>query len=181
MDNKVEIVIFGGGCFWCTEAVFKGLKGVISVVPGYAGGSTENPKYREVCTGRTGHAEVIKVEFDPKQISYVDLLMVFFATHDPTTLNRQGNDLGVQYRSIIIYTSKEQRFKAEAFIKRLNTNEKKQVVTELRSLTKFYPAEEYHRNYYIRNSSQPYCQLVISPKLKKLKEKYFKLLKKVVK
>ena len=181
MNKKIEVAIFGGGCFWCTEEVFKELNGVISVIPGYAGGNKENPTNNEVCTGTTGYAEVIKVEFDSNQISYEDLLMVFFATHDPTTLNRQGNDLGVQYRSIIIYTSKEQRFKAEAFIKRLNSNEEKQVVTELRPLTKFYPAEEYHHNYYIRNSSQPYCQLVISPKLKKLKEKYFKLLKKVVK
>ncbi|OGN05095.1 MAG: peptide-methionine (S)-S-oxide reductase [Candidatus Yanofskybacteria bacterium RIFCSPHIGHO2_01_FULL_44_17] len=176
--QKNETAIFGGGCFWCTEAVFVELRGVISVMPGYAGGTMPGPIYEQVCGGNTGHAEVSKIEFEPSQISYDDLLTVFFATHDPTTLNRQGNDVGTQYRSIILYTSSEQKSQAEAFISELN-KEGQKVVTELKPLEKFYPAEEYHREYFKKNPDKAYCQLVISPKLEKLREKFNKLLKAV--
>ena len=179
MKQENQIAIFGGGCFWCTEAVYAELKGVVSVMPGYAGGHIKNPTYEQVCTGTTGHAEVIKIEFDPSQISYDDLLTVFFATHDPTTLNRQGNDVGMQYRSIIIYTNQEQKKKAEEFIKNLNESDPtgKPVVTELKPFDAFYEAEEYHRQYFLNNPNQPYCQVVISPKLDKLKERFHQLLK----
>ncbi len=174
--NSPQIAVFGGGCFWCTEAVFDELKGVISVMPGYAGGATPNPNYESISTGTTGHAEVSRIKYDPSQISYEDLLTVFFATHDPTTLNRQGNDVGTQYRSIILYTMPEQKTEAEKFITELN-KEGEKVVTEIKPLDKFYPAEEYRQHYYENNPSQPYCQLVINPKLEKLKEKFSKLLK----
>lgn len=178
--NLTQIAVFGGGCFWCTEAVFSELKGVVSVMPGYAGGKTKNPTYEQVSSGNTGYAEVTKIEFDSAQISYEDLLTVFFATHDPTTLNRQGNDVGTQYRSIILYTGGDQKNKAEAFIKeldQLDPNDKK-IVTEIKPLEEFYEAEEYHRKYYENNSNQTYCQMVISPKLEKLKEKFYNLLRK---
>jgi len=180
MNKKTKIAVFGGGCFWCTEAVFKMLKGVKSVMPGYAGGTTPSPTYEKVCTGKTGHAEVIKIEYNPKQISYEDLLTVFFASHDPTTLNRQGNDIGTQYRSVILYTDEDQKKTAAKFIKAINRSYTKSnpVVTELKSLDAFYPAEEYHQDYYARNSEKPYCQLVINPKLQKVKEKFAKLLAK---
>lgn len=171
-----KITVFGGGCFWCTEAVYSELKGVLSVMPGYAGGTKSNPTYEEVCGGTTGHAEVIKVEYDPTLISYEDLLTVFFATHDPTTLNRQGNDVGTQYRSIILYADEGQKKAAVAFIVKLNGSGEK-VVTELKPFETFYEAEDYHRNYFKKNQDQPYCQLVISPKLEKLKEKFYTLLK----
>ncbi len=171
-----EIAVFGGGCFWCTEAVYEELKGVISVMPGYAGGQTPNPTYESVSTGKTGHAEAIKVEFDPALISYNDLLTVFFATHDPTTLNRQGPDTGTQYRSIILYTNEEQKYQAGEFINKLNEDGEK-VVTELKSLDKFYEAEDYHQNFYHNNPDKPYCQIVINPKIDKLKEKFGELLK----
>ncbi len=172
-----QVTVFGGGCFWCTEAVFSSLKGVVSVLPGYAGGSTDNPTYEQVCNGTTGHAEVSKIEYDPSIVSYDDLLTVFFATHDPTTPNRQGNDVGTQYRSIILYTTPEQKSEAEAFMAELN-KEGERVVTELKPLEKFYSAEEYHREYFKKNPDKTYCQLVISPKLEKLKEKFYNLLKK---
>ncbi len=175
----MEIAIFGGGCFWCTEAVFQELRGVISVMPGYAGGHKENPTYEEVCSGKTGHAEVIKIEYDSEYIKYKDLLTVFFATHDPTSVNRQGNDVGTQYRSIIFYTTDEQKRRAEEFIKKLNesTSEGRAIVTEIRPLVKFYEAEDYHREYYLKNASEPYCQVVINPKLEKLQKEFAKLLK----
>lgn len=176
MEIKTQTTIFGGGCFWCTEAIFAELWGVISVLSGYAGGTMPDPTYEQVCGGDTGHAEVIKVEFDPEQISYDDLLTVFFATHDPTTLNKQGNDIGTQYRSIILYTSEAQKEEAGKFIEELN-KEGKQVVTELKPLDKFYPAEEYHRRYFKKNPAKAYCQAVISPKLEKLRQKFEKLLK----
>jgi peptide-methionine (S)-S-oxide reductase len=172
----IEIAVFGGGCFWCTEAVFEELRGVISVMPGYAGGTKESPTYKEVCGGDTGHAEVIQVEFDPAKISYDDLLTIFFATHNPTQRDGQGADIGTQYRSTVLYTTPDQKTKAEAFIKKLN-EDGPQVVTEVKPLDKFYEAEEYHRQYYLNNTSQPYCQVVINPKLEKLKEKYHELLK----
>jgi peptide-methionine (S)-S-oxide reductase len=170
-----EIAVFGGGCFWCTEAIFKGLKGVVLVMPGYSGGAIENPTYAQVSTGDTGHAEVIKIEFDPSVIAYRDLVEVFMYTHDPTTLNRQGNDVGTQYRSVIFYTDEKQKQTAEEVLEELR--KEKTVVTELSAFEKFYEAEDYHRDYYERNQNQPYCQVVISPKLQKLREKYSKYLK----
>lgn len=179
MSGKTEVAVFGGGCFWCTEAVFEELRGVISVMPGYAGGSVENPTYEEVCSGRTGHAEVTRIEFDPSEIAYKDLLTVFFATHDPTTLNRQGYDVGSQYRSIILHASEDQRREAEEYIKELNDASAfgQPVVTEVKPLGAFYEAEAYHRKYYANNSYQPYCQVVISPKLHKLRKQFAELLK----
>lgn len=173
----VEVAVFGGGCFWCTEAVFSELRGVVSVIPGYTGGEKNNPTYDEVCSGTSGHAEVIRIEFDPLQITFTDLLTVFFATHDPTTLNRQGSDVGTQYRSVIFYSTEAQKQEAETFIADLNVGTAASIVTELALLKEFYPAEAWHREYYFKNSDQPYCQLVISPKLEKLQAKYSQLLK----
>lgn len=175
-----EIAVFGGGCFWCTEAVFKMLRGVLSVVPGYAGGTMPSPTYEQICGGQTGHAEVIKIEFDPSAVSYEDLLTVFFASHDPTTLNRQGADTGTQYRSVILYATPWQKVKAEKFIAEINASTEKgrPIVTEIKPLDKFYEAENYHRDYYERNREQSYCQVVINPKLEKVKEKFVQLLKK---
>ena len=175
---QTEIAVFGGGCFWCTEAVFQKLRGVKSVLPGYAGGHVARPTYHQVASGRTGHAEVIKFEYDPSQISYNDLLQVFFATHDPTMLNRQGYDVGEEYRSVILYANEEQKREAEAFIKKL-TDERaydKPIVTTLEPLGEFYEAEDYHKNFYLRNQGQPYCEVVINPKLKKLKEHFASLI-----
>lgn len=176
--SKLEIAVFGGGCFWCTEAVFKMLKGVKSVIPGYAGGHKENPAYEEVSAGVTGHAEVIKIEFDTSQVTYESLLTVFFATHDPTTKDRQGNDVGPQYRSIILYSSEEQRLSAEKMILDINTSTAAgaPIVTEVKRLEKFYEAEDYHKNYYAKNSSMPYCELVINPKLDKVRKSFSALL-----
>ncbi|MEX0934883.1 MAG: peptide-methionine (S)-S-oxide reductase MsrA [Candidatus Paceibacterota bacterium] len=174
-----ETIVFGGGCFWCTEAVFNELRGVTSVEPGYAGGDTENPTYEEVSAGATGHAEAIQVEYDSEKIPLHDLLTVFFATHDPTTLNRQGNDVGSQYRSIILYTTEEQKEEAEKFIQEIDTSttEGGSVVTELKELERFYPAEEYHTDYFKDHPEQTYCQLVISPKVQKVQKEFQKLLK----
>ena len=174
---STQIAVFGGGCFWCTEAIYRELRGVLNVMPGYTGGTTPNPTYEQVCTGRSGHAEVIQIEFDPDQISYKKLLTVFFGTHDPTTLNRQGNDTGTQYRSIILTTTPEQKQEAQAFIQEAQKALSDSIVTEIKMLEKFYPAEENHQNYYARNVLQPYCQFVISPKLSKLREKFSQLLK----
>jgi peptide-methionine (S)-S-oxide reductase len=178
-DTTSQVAVFGGGCFWCTEAVFDELRGVISVMPGYAGGTTHNPTYEEVCGGGTGHAEVIRIEFDPAQIHFQDLLTVFFATHDPTTLNRQGNDAGTQYRSTILYTDDEQKREAEALIKELNDAQSygRPVVTTVEPLRDFYPAEDYHHNYYEKNPYQPYCQFTIPPKLEKLHKRFTGLLR----
>ena len=167
MNNKDEITVFGGGCFWCTEAVFLELKGVNSVVSGYAGGHAENPTYGQVCGGKTGHAEVIEVEFDSGQITYKELLEVFFATHDPTTPNRQGADKGTHYRSIILYTDENQRDQAAEFIKGLNGSglHSRPVVTELAQLEKFYMAEPEHQRFYMENTGSMYCQIVIRPKV----------------
>ncbi len=175
----MEMAIFGGGCFWCTEAVFKMLRGVSAVYPGYAGGTTPNPTYDEVSTGTTGHAECTKVEFDPKEISYEDLMSVFFSSHDGTSLNRQGNDVGTQYRSVIFYTTPEQKIKAENFIKEINSSTKdgKDLVTEVIPLDNFYLAENYHKDYYERHKDQAYCELVINPKLEKVQKKFENLLK----
>ena len=174
-----EIAVFGGGCFWCTEAIFKSLKGVKSVEPGYAGGQMANPTYEDVCTGTTGHAEVIKIEYDPKTTSFHDLLEVFFGTHDPTTLNRQGDDTGEQYRSVIFYTNTAQKDEAEKFIEQLETEGTfdSPIVTQAQPLDKFYEAEDYHKNYFENNSNKPYCQLIISPKIAKLRQKFASMLK----
>jgi len=174
MDQKIETVVFGGGCFWCTEAVFEQLVGVVSVTPGYAGGTVPNPTYPMVCTGNTGHAEVAEIKYDPAQINFDDLLTVFFGTHDPTTLNRQGADIGTEYRSIILYTNDHQKEQAERFIKELAETEFKgrPITTELKPLTKFYKAENYHREYYRNNSYAPYCQFVIAPKLTKFQKRF---------
>ena len=178
-NGKVDTAVFGGGCFWCTEAVFDELRGVQSVVSGYAGGSTENPTYEQVCMGTTGHAEVIKIDFDPTQVSFRDLMTVFFATHDPTTLNRQGNDVGTQYRSAILYADERQRAEAAAFIKELDEAKtfKNSIVTTLEPLTEFYPAEDYHQKFYANNPYQSYCQSMIPPKLSKLHKQFAALLK----
>ncbi len=178
MDNP-EIAVFGGGCFWCTEAVFKMLKGINSAQPGYSGGYVDNPTYDQVVSGTTGHAEVAKVEFDPKLISFRDLLTVFFGTHDPTTFNRQGNDVGAQYRSMIFYANEEQRKEAEDFIKEINESNKdgRPVVTEVVPLQKFWLAENYHQDYFRTHPGNPYCEIVINPKLEKVQEQFSKLLK----
>ena len=175
----METATLAGGCFWCLEAVFMRLRGVDRVESGYAGGQVENPTYRAVCNGTTGHAEVVQVDFDPKQISYRELLEVFFAIHDPTTLNRQGNDVGTQYRSAIFYHDDKQKQEAERAIEEF-TEQKvwdSPIVTEVVPLTKFYPAEEYHREYYDRNPEQGYCQVIISPKVSKLRQKFAEKLK----
>ena len=174
--NSLEVAVFGGGCFWCTEAIFKMLRGVISVASGYAGGERENPTYEEVSSGHTGHAEVIKIEYDPGEILYKDLLTVFFASHDPTTLNRQGADIGTQYRSIIFYTTDKQKEESRKTIKELEKEGSGAIVTEIKPLENFYKAEEYHADYYAKNESATYCQLVINPKLKKIKEKFSKII-----
>ncbi len=175
MDNTTKTAVFANGCFWCTEAVFSMLKGVTSVLPGYTGGKTENPNYHAI----RDHAEAIEIKYDPSVISYDDLLSVFFNTHDPTTLNRQGNDVGTQYRSGIFYVDLEQKEKAEKLVEELNETKAydKPVVTEVQPLIKFYPGEEYHREYYKNNKNQPYCQLVIAPKLAHLQERFGKLIK----
>lgn len=175
---NIETAVFGGGCFWCTEAVFKMLKGVSSVLPGYAGGTTKNPTYEEVSGGNTGHAECVKVEFNPKDISYRDLLTVYFGSHDPTTVNRQGNDTGTQYRSVIFYTTAEQKTIAKDFIHELNNSSQQgePVVTEVLPLTEFFIAENYHKDYYERNKDAPYCEVVINPKLEKVVQKFGSLL-----
>ncbi|MCE9642990.1 MAG: peptide-methionine (S)-S-oxide reductase MsrA [Candidatus Andersenbacteria bacterium] len=174
--NNIETAVFGGGCFWCTEAVFSSLKGVEDVKPGYAGGTVPNPTYEQVCSGNTGHAEATKIVFDPSKITYNDLLIVFFATHDPTTLNRQGADVGTQYRSAIFFTTPQQEVEAKNFIDKLNQDGKK-VVTEVTPFTEFYFAEDYHQKYYEKNKDNPYCEATISPKLEKLQAKFSELLK----
>lgn len=173
-QNKTETAILGGGCFWCTEAVFLRLKGVISVESGYSGGEKPNPTYEEVSTGRTGHAEVIKISFDPSKISFNELLEVFFATHDATTMNRQGADIGTQYRSAIFPMTEQQKDTAEHFIKNLNSTEQYdgKITTTTEPYTNFYIAENYHQNYYNNHQNQSYCSIVISPKIKKLMEKF---------
>jgi peptide-methionine (S)-S-oxide reductase len=171
MQNSHETIVLGGGCFWCTEALLNTLVGVLRAIPGYAGGATRDPTYRQVCNGGTGHAEVVEVEYDPEVISLDDLLEVFFATHDPTSLNRQGADVGTQYRSIVLYNSPRQKESVEKIIARLAKDYDRPIVTEVKELDGFYPAEEHHQRYYDRNPNQPYCRAVISPKLAKLRKK----------
>lgn len=170
-----EIAVFGGGCFWCTEAIFLKLRGVKSVMPGYAGGTVRDPIYYEVSAGTTGHAEVIQIEFDPSVISYEQLLDVFWHVHNPTSLNRQGADVGTQYRSVILYTSESQRETAERSKTAVQAEFEHPIVTEIAALDAFYDAETYHRNYFEKNAEQPYCQLVIAPKVKHFLEKYGKM------
>jgi peptide-methionine (S)-S-oxide reductase len=174
-----EVATLAGGCFWCLEAVFEELKGVEDVVSGYAGGQVPDPSYRLVCTGTTGHAEVVQVLFDPKQLSFEDLLKVFFSIHDPTTLNRQGPDVGTQYRSAIFYHSPEQKATAEKVITELNAARlwDQAIITEVVPFTKFYPAEDYHQEYFARNAYQPYCQMVVAPKVAKFRKQYLDRLK----
>jgi peptide-methionine (S)-S-oxide reductase len=173
-NQQLATATVGGGCFWCTEAVFQNLRGVKNVKSGYAGGHVENPTYQQVCTATTGHAEVIQITYDPEIISYEDLLEVFFTTHDPTTPNRQGNDVGPQYRSVIFYHDAEQEQIARDVIKSVNDRRiwNRPVVTEVSPLPTFYPAEAYHDDYFARNSGQPYCQVIIEPKVAKLRKQH---------
>ncbi len=176
---KNETVVFGGGCFWCTETVFLKLRGIVSVAPGYAGGMVDNPNYYEVAEGKTKHAEVVKVVFNSQIITFQSLLAVFFAVHNPASLNRQGNDVGTQYRSIIMFTNEKQKQESEKAIKKINNSKEfdSPVVTEVVALGKFFIAEEYHQNYYEKNIDQPYCTYVIKPKLEKLQEKFKNILR----
>jgi peptide-methionine (S)-S-oxide reductase len=177
--RKQEVAVLGGGCFWCTEAVFSQISGVEKVEPGYSGGKLENPTYEQVSTGRTGHAEVVQVTFDPDVISYREILEIFFSTHDPTTLNRQGPDAGTQYPSVIFYRNDQQKTLAEQLMKELSEANAwdRPIVTQLEPLKVFYPAEDYHKDYFKRHPEQAYCTLVIAPKIAKLKEHYLSKLK----
>ena len=184
MDGQInstnkEVATLGGGCFWCLEAVYDQLKGVLSVKSGYSGGEVPNPSYRLVCTGTTGHAEVTQITFDPVQVSFRELLRVFFTIHDPTTLNRQGGDVGTQYRSVIFYHSPEQKTVAEAVIAELTEQGvwSNPIVTEIAPFERFYMAEDYHQEYFANNAGQPYCQVVIAPKVAKFRKKYLEQLK----
>ncbi|MEP6925421.1 MAG: peptide-methionine (S)-S-oxide reductase MsrA [Pyrinomonadaceae bacterium] len=178
-NTRLETATLGAGCFWCVEAVFDDLKGVEDVVSGYSGGHTKNPTYREVCSETTGHAEVVQVKFNPDELDYADLLRVFFTVHDPTTLNRQGNDIGSSYRSAIFYHSPEQKQAAEQVIREITTEGiyDNPVVTELAEATEFYPAEDYHQEYFANNADQPYCAAVVAPKVKKFRQKFIDRLK----
>ena len=173
-----ETAIVAGGCFWCTEAVFENVRGVQSVVSGYIGGEVPNPSYQQVCGGRTGHAEAVQVTYDPAQLSYQELLGLFFATHDPTTLNRQGGDMGTQYRSAVFYASEDQKAQAEAVIRQLTQDGvfDRPIVTTLEPATTFYRAEDYHQHYYANNPVQPYCMAVITPKVAKFRKQFSHLL-----
>lgn len=176
-SGKTELATLGGGCFWCVEAIYQDLKGVSKVESGYSGGSVSNPTYREVCSGLTGHAEVIQVTFDPAVISFKEILEIFFTVHDPTTLNRQGADTGTQYRSVIFYHSPEQKTVAEEVKVSMQAVWDDPIVTEIAAFEKFYKAEDYHQNYFNDNPNQPYCSIVIAPKVKKFREKYQEKLK----
>jgi peptide-methionine (S)-S-oxide reductase len=180
MNDELQVATLGSGCFWCTEAFFLKLKGVESVVSGYSGGKVKNPSYREVCTGLTGHAEVIQVKFRPSVISYEEILEVFWNTHDPTTLNKQGADEGTQYRSVVFYHSEEQKRIAEQYKEQLNQSGiyKSAIVTEITPFSVFYPAEDYHQNYYALNPNQGYCQYVIRPKVEKFNKQFASKIKK---
>ena len=180
IQNGLEVATLAGGCFWCTEAVFLELDGVKKVVSGYIGGATVNPTYKDICNGDTGHAEAIEITFDPKEVSFGELLEIFFATHDPTTLNRQGNDIGTQYRSEIFYHNVFQKQLSEDYIALMTTENTfgKPIVTKISAASKFYEAEDYHQNYYNQNKTQGYCSYVITPKIEKLKKVYQDKLKK---
>ncbi len=178
-DNQLELATFGAGCFWCTEAVFQNVKGVSKVVSGYAGGKVKNPTYREICTGLTGHAEVAQITFDPSKVSFEELLEVFWNTHDPTTLNKQGADEGTQYRSVIFYHNEGQRQAALNYKSQLESSKVYQnpIVTEISPLPDYYPAENYHQNYFELNPNQSYCQYVVRPKVEKFKKQFQSKLK----
>ena len=179
ISNNIEVVTLASGCFWCTEAVFKRVNGVISAISGYSGGSVDNPSYEQVCSGRTGHAEAVQVRFDPSVISLEQILEIFFYTHDPTTLNRQGNDVGTQYRSAIFYNSQRQKDIANKIKNELGSKGiySSSIVTEITPFSNFYQAEEYHKDYYDNNRSAPYCSYVIDPKVNKLLTKFSSKLK----
>lgn len=168
----MQTIYLAGGCFWCTEAVFKSIKGVSEVVPGYIGGDLPDPTYEQICSGETGHAEAVKVVYDESVLPLADLLEIFFATHDPTTLNRQGNDVGTQYRSAIFFTNKEQESASHEAVKEAQKSFSQPIVTEVVPASEFYKAEDYHRDYYFAHSNQPYCMIVISPKLEKLQKDF---------
>jgi len=176
-SERREVATLAGGCFWCLEAVFKEVKGIEKVVSGYSGGTTANPSYAQVCSGATGHAESVQLTYDPKKISFREILAIFFSVHDPTTLNRQGADVGTQYRSAIFYHNEQQKAEAEEAIRQLNVSKAwgAPVQTHVEPLTKFYPAEEYHQDYYGKNPAQPYCSVVIAPKLDKFRKKFLKV------
>ncbi len=182
-EVALEVALFGGGCFWCLDAVFRELKGVTAVESGYAGGKTAKPTYEDICTGRTGHAEVVRVTFDPSLLTFRDLLTVFFTIHDPTTMNRQGNDSGTQYRSVVFCQSAEQRATTQAVIATLNAEKLwkgpivTEVVSEMRGDSTFYPAETYHQDYFEQNTNQPYCMFVVAPKLAKFRKAFAERLK----
>ena len=178
-SDTTAVATLGNGCFWCTEAVFQSLKGVESAVSGYSGGDIKNPSYKEVCTGRTGHAEVIQITYNPQVISFAELLEVFFETHDPTTLNRQGNDVGTQYRSAVFYHNEKQKEEAEYYIKKLDESGAfaNPIVTEVTAFTVFYTAENYHQDYFKLNGEQPYCNFVIKPKMEKFRKAFHDKLK----
>lgn len=179
-NQNLETATLGAGCFWCVEAVFDDLKGVKDVVSGYSGGKRENPTYQQVCTGATGHAEVVQIKLNPQEISFRDILRVFFTVHDPTTLNRQGADIGTQYRSAIFYHSPEQKRIAHEVIEEITAERlyDNPIVTEVTEFTNFYPAEDYHQEYFANNPTQPYCAAVVAPKVRKFREKFADLLKK---
>ena len=181
LENSGEIATFGNGCFWCTESIFNQLNGVLQAVSGYSGGSTSNPDYKSVCSGTAGHAECIQIEYDSSIISYEELLEVFFNTHNPTTLNRQGEDIGTQYRSVVFYNNAEEKEITESYIHQMNASGiySNPIVTTLEPLHRFYPAEDYHQNYLSLNGHNPYCQLVVRPKVEKFKKNYSTKLKKV--
>ena len=179
MSDHFEVATLGGGCFWCVEAIYQDVEGVQKVVSGYAGGKLDNPTYQQVCTGTTGHAEVVQITFDPTVISYEDILYIFWRVHDPTTLNRQGADVGTQYRSVIYYHNDEQKAIAEASRAKTDASDlwSRSIVTEIVPFTNFYKAEGYHQNYYTQNPHQPYCMAVIDPKVKKFKKQFADKLK----
>ncbi len=172
MDNNIQIATFGGGCFWCIDAAFRRVKGVLNVSSGYAGGEIENPSYQQICTGLTGHAEVVQLDFDSSIVSFDTLLEMFFMLHDATQLNRQGNDVGTQYRSVIYYHDEQQKAESQAMIAALQKQVREPIVTELSPVANFYPAEQYHQDYYNENPNQGYCSILIAPKLAKF-EQYF--------
>ncbi|MEM3839463.1 MAG: peptide-methionine (S)-S-oxide reductase MsrA [Candidatus Micrarchaeaceae archaeon] len=177
MKGKLDTIVMGGGCFWCTEAVFSMFKGVIDTEPGYSGGTVPDPTYEQVCSGTTGHAEVLRIRYDPSIISLEKLLRIFAEMHDPTSLNAQGADRGSQYRSAIYYTKESQKKEIVKFLRGLQKEYEKPIVTEVRKLGRFYPAEEYHKNYFKRNPFQPYCAIVILPKVAKIRKEFAELLK----
>ncbi len=174
--GNLQIATLGGGCFWCVEAIYQDLKGVQKVESGYSGGPSANPTYKEICSGLSGHAEVIQVSFDPEIVSFRDILRIFFTVHDPTTLNRQGNDVGTQYRSVIYYHSEDQKSDSEAVIKEAQEAWDNPIVTEVTAFDRFYKAEDYHQNYYKTNPNQGYCSFIIAPKVRKFREKFGGLL-----